>query len=48
MVLLLIEFSADTNKTNNRGESPLHLAADQGHLEVVQSLLHYGAQVGWT
>ena len=32
-------------KENDDGESPLHLACKNGHLEVAQLLLKYGAKV---
>lgn len=36
-------FGADMNATDNRGNTPLHVAAERGRKEVVQILLELGA-----
>ena len=36
------------NKTNNNGDTPLHNASDNGHLEVVNVLVGAGAEVNKT
>jgi len=41
----LIEHGDDINARNNRGYTPLHLAATRGDSEVVQLLLENGAEV---
>ena len=33
------------NKTNNNGDTPLHNASDNGHLEVVKALIRAKAHV---
>lgn len=45
MVLLLLEYCADVNLTNDRGQAALSLAASAGHLDIVQLLVQAGAQV---
>ena len=43
---LLLEHGADINARNDNGSTPLHLAAEDGSLEVVRVLLEHGANVG--
>ncbi|PUZ67784.1 hypothetical protein GQ55_3G462100 [Panicum hallii var. hallii] len=45
IVQYLINSGADPNKANNRGITPLHLAAGQGHCEIAEYLLCKGANV---
>jgi len=45
MVHLLLEFSADVDKANNRGETPLYFASREGHIEIVDYLIHCRAQL---
>ena len=51
---LLIEKDADVKKANNDGWTPLYIAAENGHLEVIKLLIKKGADVnkadncGWT
>jgi ankyrin repeat protein len=50
----LLDQGADINSRDERTQTPLHLAATEGHLEVVCLLLERGAEVdsrnksGWT
>ena len=53
MVKLLLDRDADLSATENHGCTPLHLACNKGHLEVVELLLDRGdnlsiANNGWT
>ncbi|WP_341816915.1 ankyrin repeat domain-containing protein [Wolbachia endosymbiont (group A) of Agelastica alni] len=41
----LLNRGADVNVKNNRGDTPLHLVARNGHLEVVEKLIENGANV---
>ena len=43
---LLLEHGADVNARNYRRSTPLHIAVEDGRVEVVQVLLEYGADVG--
>ena len=43
VVRLLLKYGADVNGTNDVGYSALHLAAWDGHLEIVMELLNHGA-----
>ena len=45
MVSLLLEYGADADMINSRGESPLMLATVSGHLDIVQLLLQCGADL---
>jgi hypothetical protein len=45
IVRLLIAHGADINTIDSDGDTPLHLAANQGSLEIVKSLLNAGADV---
>ncbi|KAG2630529.1 hypothetical protein PVAP13_3KG530800 [Panicum virgatum] len=45
IVEYLITIGADPNKANNRGITPLHLAAGEGHCEIAEYLLSKGANV---
>ena len=45
MVHALLEACADYNKADCDGETPLFVAAENGHLLVVQTLLENGASV---
>ncbi|RLN29996.1 hypothetical protein C2845_PM05G02630 [Panicum miliaceum] len=45
IVKFLISSGADPNKANNRGITPLHLAAGQGRCEIAEYLLSKGANV---
>nr|UVF58849.1 ankyrin repeat protein E2 [synthetic construct] len=44
-VRILMANGADVNATDNWGDTPLHLAAVRGHLEIVEVLLKAGADV---
>ena len=41
----LLELGADIDAKDNRQETPLHLAARNGHFEVVKMLLENGANI---
>jgi serine/threonine-protein phosphatase 6 regulatory ankyrin repeat subunit B len=41
----LLEHGANVNTADNEGETPLHIAGWEGHVEVVQELLEHGANV---
>jgi ankyrin repeat protein len=41
----LLDHGADTNKLSGYGSAPLHLAAQQGQLSMVQLLVHRGASI---
>ena len=41
----LLDHGADTNKLSGYGSTPLHLAAQQGHLPMVQLLVDRGASI---
>lgn len=45
MTDILIEHLAKVNEVDNDGRIPLHLAAQEGHLAVVQSLVQHGSSV---
>ena len=45
-VKALLDKGADPNLADNRGKTPLHLAAENGRFVVVQTLLDYRADVG--
>ena len=40
----LLRKRARVRATSDSGETPLHAAARQGHLEVVKALLYYGSK----
>ena len=42
---LLLAHKANVNARDNRGLTPLHLAADPGHKDVVEVLLANGAEI---
>lgn len=39
----LLEYGADVNAQSRQGFTPIHLAADQGHTDIVALLIHNGA-----
>ena len=41
----LIEKKTNVNVTDDKGRTPLILASDQGHLEIIKSLLNAGADI---
>lgn len=45
MVDTLMKKSADVNLGNRDGISPLHIAAEKSHLDVLEMLVKIGAQV---
>lgn len=45
MVRLLFDHGADIMAVNNAGWTPLDWAAEQGHIEVVKTLLDSGADI---
>jgi len=45
MVSLLLEYGADPNLTNDRGETPLLLAVSSGHLDIVTLLIRCEANI---
>jgi len=45
MVSLLLEFGADPNATNQKGNTALHFACQQGHLELVKVLINNSALI---
>jgi ankyrin repeat protein len=42
---VLLEHGADINKAQNDGCTPLHMASQQGHVDVVRVLLEQGADI---
>jgi len=50
VVVALLAAKAEMDSTDNDGDTPLHIAAENGHEQVVQALLEKGAavnMVGW-
>jgi ankyrin repeat protein len=43
MARLLVDSGADIDKADKDGDTPLHVASQQGHKEVVKALLDLGA-----
>lgn len=41
-VVTLIKYGANANLTNNKGETPLHIAARHGFMKIVQILVDLG------
>jgi ankyrin repeat protein len=48
VVRVLIEKGADASKENNRGETPLHVAAEDGNEAIARALTNAGADVNKT
>jgi len=44
-IQLLIEYGADVNAQNDRGQTPLHIAFSEGYVEVVRCLIQAGADL---
>ena len=44
-IQLLIEYGADVNAQNDRGQTPLHIAFSRGDVEVVRGLIQAGADL---
>lgn len=44
-VQILAQRDVDLNSRDNKGNTPLHLSAQNGHLEVVKCLLNHGAKI---
>ena len=44
-VLVLLEHGAEHSRANGRGDTPLHVAAEAGHLRCVEALLAAGADL---
>ena len=42
---LLLEHEADVNAPNSKSITPLHLAAGNGHVEMVELLIDYDANI---
>lgn len=42
MIEVLHRGSADLNARNKRRQTPLHIAVNKGHLQVVKTLLDFG------
>jgi ankyrin repeat protein len=40
---LVMEALVDVNKAKNGGCTPLHIAALQGHIDIIKCLMHYAA-----
>ncbi|MEC7030696.1 MAG: ankyrin repeat domain-containing protein [Pseudomonadota bacterium] len=45
LIVLLVENRADINQGDNDGRAPLHIATQQGHIEVVRYLFEMGTDV---
>jgi ankyrin repeat protein len=45
MVEFLISHGANINAKTDRGSTPLHLAAEQGHKDIVKLLIDKGANI---
>ena len=45
LITILLDHGADINGRNMKGKTPLRLAVETGHNELVQTLLQHGAQV---
>jgi ankyrin repeat protein len=44
---MLLESEADINKCRDGGESPLYMACQNGHLDIVEKLLDQSLPVVW-